>query len=1421
MATTTSEIQVTEAYIGLLGRAPDPAGLAYWAAQLDAAIAAGEDAAVALKKLTNDITLNDEWLVDGDGALDISGGTDAQNLANAETVVTNMYTRLFERTEVTQAELDYWAPKLVSGEFTSSEMAVALIQGAGTTDAAVLGFKQEAATYYVESVAQEDFNRTTAKSSVDSVDGPITLQASKDATDIIVSGVGVTKALSTASDTIAMTGGDDTVTGLLGTGATFAAGDSVSDGSTTDNDTLTITGDAGGTFGTVKNVENINVSLASRDLAGGFSLTTTNVTGGKITLTAAESVTIGGNPFAGEQTAEIANLSASDLSTVNIKDLTVTGASGTQSFTLDNDAATVSIAGVTANDTTVTLANNDVTLTISGTAATNDAMSITADNEVAIVNDASDVELLTLSGSNNDAVFSFTGVSDDASKMVFTAAGSNDITLSGAAGQFNGGTLVDNNSGTETLKLTGVAAASIEGFGVLSGGVTLASAGTHDLKLTSGNTLTNTTAGAAMSLDANDAATDSAVTINLNATANGITTDKFESVTIDANDSQATTTGNLDFGNDVTVVTISGTNDITTGSVTGAHSLTVTGDDVQVGAINATNEVALTGANDVTTTGAVSVANDVTLTAGTAKDQDVSIGGNVAITNGNFKAVGDDVKQTAGTTVVTKGDITVTATNDVNFANAVTASDGDILITSVAKDITMSAAVTATKGNVTINAACDANINNITAQNDIDINVATGAGGAGKDLADIDVLQSTGVGNITIDADDITDISGAITANNGNITVTSANDITDAASSMTASKGTITLTATAGDLGTQTGVAAGTETLSAANVVLTAADDITSKAAITAANDVTITTTGGDVTNDISQQGLITTTKAGTITLTGGAVTLKGGITAAESNVVMTAAGVATVDTAAISVTKGAVTITGNDATTTDVNIDQAVSASNDVIITGAGKVDIEATITSSKNNVTITGDQIDTKALTATVGSVTLTAIDPAKANTSLIEGDITAGTNVSITDGTWVMKNDVSAPTGIFAVTGDAGFNSDQTTKKVVAGQIELTTANDVTIAGTTDSVLIVGSGGGDYDLSVVEHAAASTDVTISLGGGNDTMELKDGADASTSKFIVATGGGVDTVTATSFLSGTTVDTGAGDDIISIIQGGGKAAGAASSSFDAGTGTGDRLILEAADYKDDKVSWSNIEELKVGDGTNQSITMSEAQFDGDNTFKILNTAGTLTVTGSTLDASQITLQAGSSYNFAFTGASTDDILVGGINADTLTGGTGQDTLTGGTGVDTFDIATAGDAGGGTTAAIKFDTITDFNVSGDSDKIDHAEDLIVATADQTAAVQGIASVTAGGKATFDALDDTLAEKLVAVAAAINNAADGTAGATVAGETVFFVHDGDTYVYISDGTAGYGTGDDLIKLTGHTGLATITAAGGDNTITIG
>jgi hypothetical protein len=275
---TPSEIQVTEAYIGLLGRAPDPAGLAYWTAQLDAAIAAGQSSAVALKKLTNDITLNDEWLVDGDGALDVTGGTDAQNLANAETVVGNMYDRLFDRA-ADQDELDYWAPKIISGEFTSAEMAVALIQGAGTTDAGTLGFKQEAATYYVETVDQDDFSRETAQASVEDVNSPLTLKDSKDNSDVLVSGEGVTATLTTAANTVAMTFGDDTVTGTVGTGATFNVGDSLLDTNTKDNDTLTLTGDSGFNFGATSNIENINVSLSERQNTR-FTIDADNDTGG-------------------------------------------------------------------------------------------------------------------------------------------------------------------------------------------------------------------------------------------------------------------------------------------------------------------------------------------------------------------------------------------------------------------------------------------------------------------------------------------------------------------------------------------------------------------------------------------------------------------------------------------------------------------------------------------------------------------------------------------------------------------------------------------------------------------------------------------------------------------------------------------------------------------------------------------------------------------------------------------------------------------------------------------------------------------------------------------------------------------------------------------------------------------------------------
>ena len=182
---TASEIQVTETYIGLLDRAPDPNGLAYWVSQLNRAVAAGQEATFAMKKLTNDIALSPEWTA-GLGANAVNG----QVGANA--VVQGMYQHLFERAQ-SQADLDYWTPQLTGGSTTASEMALNLITAAKNnikkpTDGNVLGFKREAATYYVKNVEQAKFTKSSANSAVKDVDDADSLAASKTATDLVKAG---------------------------------------------------------------------------------------------------------------------------------------------------------------------------------------------------------------------------------------------------------------------------------------------------------------------------------------------------------------------------------------------------------------------------------------------------------------------------------------------------------------------------------------------------------------------------------------------------------------------------------------------------------------------------------------------------------------------------------------------------------------------------------------------------------------------------------------------------------------------------------------------------------------------------------------------------------------------------------------------------------------------------------------------------------------------------------------------------------------------------------------------------------------------------------------------------------------------------------------------------------------------------------
>jgi len=90
------------------------------------------------------------------------------------------------------------------------------------------------------------------------------------------------------------------------------------------------------------------------------------------------------------------------------------------------------------------------------------------------------------------------------------------------------------------------------------------------------------------------------------------------------------------------------------------------------------------------------------------------------------------------------------------------------------------------------------------------------------------------------------------------------------------------------------------------------------------------------------------------------------------------------------------------------------------------------------------------------------------------------------------------------------------------------------------------------------------------------------------------------------------------------------------------------------------------------------------------------------------------------------------------------------------------------------------------------------------------AATAGNASITTAGLATFHANDNTLALKITAVAADLD-------GAAAVREAAVFTHDGQAYLYLSDGAAGHTSSDALIVLTGITTLANgITLSAGND-----
>jgi len=181
---------------------------------------------------------------------------------------------------------------------------------------------------------------------------------------------GGTFTLTTGTDTLIGTAGDDVITGLLATsGSTITTGDRIVDVSTTDNDTATLTLNAGlGADPTITNIENVNLNISS---ATAVTSTAANMSGVKnLTVTMSNPV-VGGATLIGNKAVTVSNLDASKVAKVTAgagtTDLSVTQVTKA-GVVVDGGNATGAIALTGAGTANVDAATGAVTVTAINTA---------------------------------------------------------------------------------------------------------------------------------------------------------------------------------------------------------------------------------------------------------------------------------------------------------------------------------------------------------------------------------------------------------------------------------------------------------------------------------------------------------------------------------------------------------------------------------------------------------------------------------------------------------------------------------------------------------------------------------------------------------------------------------------------------------------------------------------------------------------------------------------------------------------------------------------------------------------------------------------------------------------------------------------------------------------------------------------------
>jgi len=481
-------------------------------------------------------------------------------------------------------------------------------------------------------------------------------------------------------------------------------------------------------------------------------------------------------------------------------------------------------------------------------------------------------------------------------------------------------------------------------------------------------------------------------------------------------------------------------------------------------------------------------------------------------------------------------------------------------------------------------------------------------------------------------------------------------------------------------------------------------------------------------------------------------------------------------------------------ATLTTVN---AASNTGGVTLDLSASTGANQTVTGGSGNDTLTVDLQRNITLDAGAGDDVVTLVGSG-AGSAVTAGDLSSATGAadSIKGGEGTDTLAVTAA-GAAALAGDTAAD-----RAVISGFEQLRTTSDLN--GQTFDI-------SSFGVNYLQVGADTRTVAATVNGftSGATVEFRDAAVAATQVALNigmtgATGAGTTDDTLNLLLN---------DDLVNQPTAG--AAAAESISIEVGVDginklnvtTADRVNTDGATGRDDGYTLTltnaaNVDTITV-DGDRELSFTSGTATDALATFNAADLTGDLIVDLSGFTGTQgVTVTGGAGTN-NLTGTGLADILKGGDRADTITGGAGADSLTGGAGADTFVFAAANFTAASSAALVAAaDKITDFATS--SDIINWGANLSVVQ--NGAAIGGNAAINAEGVASFAATDDTLAEQVTAVEAAI--AATGNAN----GATAFWENGGNTYVFISEGTNGVGAGDALIELTGVTGLSDSTIA---------